>query len=147
MIELLSVVVVLAFFGAFYWWFLADWVWERDNGFVIFIVVTGFLAVVLTAHGIWEMVRNKEFVCRLDWEAIECSAPSKWEGQTFKLPVAHIVKIEKCISSESRSYYLWDQDGQRYWLNENFGNPASKFVAAIRELNPAVIEIPERWAQ
>jgi len=100
--------------------------------------VMAFFGAVVAIHAVWEIMQNGEFVCRLDSETFECSVPSKYSGETFRIRVGDITKIEKVKGEEMTTCYLWDKDGRRYWLTNHYRNPVAKFVAAIQKLNPAV---------
>jgi len=115
------------------------WAWER--GFQQFIIVVGLLGVAIAGHAVWQIASNREFVCRIDGEIIECIAPDRFSGNNFRLRIADIVKIEKSTRLESYWWYLRDKDGNRYWLTSNFGNPIHKFLNAIEEINPAIVEV------
>src|SRR5688572_8630917 len=105
--------------------FFADWVWKGgDRSFFIFIAVMTFFGVALAVHAVWEILQNGEFVCRLDHETFECSVPSKYSGDSFKIPIADIARIERDTGAETTMWYLWDNKGRRYWLTGNYGNPA-----------------------
>jgi hypothetical protein len=134
--ELVLLVVMLVVFGFIHQWFFAHWVWDR--GFFLFIGVMALLGAVLGVHAVWEILQNGEFVCRLDSETFECSVPSRFSGETFRIRVGDIARIEKKTGGEMAAWYLWDKEGRRYWLTGNYGNPIAKFVAAIRKLNPGV---------
>jgi hypothetical protein len=81
---------------------------------------------------------NSEFLCRIDDEAIECVSPDSVDGETFKLRLSDIVKIERLGPSGKERWYLWDGTGRRYWLSDHYGNPADTFVELIRAANRRV---------
>jgi len=137
--ELLQLAGVLVILVIAYRLFFHPWVWQL--GFSAFVIITGTLATALTGHALWQIVRNREFVCRLDGEIIECIAPDRTSGNSFRLRIADIAKIEKTTQLEATWWYLRDRDGNRHWLTSNYGNPVHKFLSAIEEINPAVIEV------
>lgn len=137
--ELLSLAAVVIVLAVVYRLFLHPRVWGFS--FYGFIAVMGTLALALAVHAVWEIVRNGEFTCRIDDEIIECVSPNQASGNSFRLQIADIAKIEKTTQCDSAWWYLWDKDGNRYWLTSNFGNPVHKFLNAIEEINPAVVEV------
>lgn len=136
-----GVVLMLLLFAVVYFLFFAHWVWQKDDGFLICFFIVGLFSVVGVGGGIWEIYLNGDFVCRLDEEALECSVPHKCYGESFRLPIAEIVKIEADGGSDTSAYYLWDKKNRRYRLSDAYFNPTHKFAAEIRKLNPAIIEV------
>ena len=102
-------------------------------GFLVAEVAIGLL-VVYVAVG--KIRRNVTFVCFLDDELIECVCPVKERGDSFRLKLDDVVRIEQKKDGESHRWYLHDVQGNRHWLTDAYRNPAAKFVQRIREHKP-----------
>ncbi|MEX2119228.1 MAG: hypothetical protein WD847_06435 [Pirellulales bacterium] len=123
-----------AFYVLFFWW-----TWDDDWLFVIAgFAILAVVFLVAATYAIVNISRDGEFVCRIDGDTIECVSPVKGCGETFMIRIADIVKVEK--EEDSRSWYIWDRAGNRYWLTGNYGNPARKFIHVIREMNESITE-------
>lgn len=103
------------------------------------------LAIVSAVAGFYVFINFRvrgEFVCTLDDEHLECISPVPLCGQSFRVAICDIVKVEKKPSGDSsHTWYLYNREGRRFWLTENYGNPAGAFVALIKERNPAIEEV------
>ena len=116
--------------------------WNDDHLF--FILFYAILSVVVTgvaSIAIADIVKAGEFVCEMDDDIIECISPLEGCGDSFRIPIADIAKVEKVTGQDSHRWYIWDNAGRRYWLTSNYGNPADKFIRAIQELNEGVAEV------
>jgi hypothetical protein len=132
------IVIVLGCFQIFF--FRSVW---TDNlpfalGFLAAEIAIGILGL---CYAIAKIRRNETFVCLLDEEIIECVCPARERGDSFKLKVKDIARIEKRPNGNSHRWYLHDHQGNRYWLTADYRNPADKFVRQIRQLQPAVGQI------
>ena len=102
-------------------------------GFLAAEVAIGLLVVYVAVA---KIRRNETFVCLLDEELIECVCPVEDRGDSFRLRLDDVVRIEQARDGETRQWYLHDLDGNRYWLTGAYRNPAAKFVRMIREIKP-----------
>jgi hypothetical protein len=115
--------------------------WERNGIFAtVFLSGAAVAAIVIFYYALANITRCRDFVCRIDDRTIECSVPLPSAGESFRLAIDDIVKVEKRASGESHDWYIWDAAGKQYQLTRNYGNPVKKFIGAILERNPAVVE-------
>jgi hypothetical protein len=116
--------------------------WQENKFFLVgFYGILALVTAVIVAYGVANIVKNQEFICRVDGEAIECISPVKACGESFRLPLAEIAKIEVKTGSDSAEFYLYDRAGSRYQLTTNYGNPGRKIIETILKLNPAVAHV------
>lgn len=138
-LALLGVAITTAGFVAFHT-FLFPLPWRDCRTFaVIYIAIGAVVAVAVGIYGIFNIMCNGKFICRLDNETIECVSPVKGCGDSFKVKINDIVKIEKEEWAESYRWYIWDSADHRYWPTSNYGNPADDLIEAIRETNDSII--------
>lgn len=122
--------------------FLFPYVWRENPWFVVAFVVVEFVVVVCGLMYVRaNILVGREFICRMDNTYIECRSPVESCGQSFRVAVADIVRIERKGDSESRRWYIHDKAGRRYDLTTNYGNPADEFIRRIREVNSSVVEV------
>lgn len=115
--------------------------WRTNPGVVVAVLaVESFFVVVGLSYALWRILHPQRFVCRLDGEYIECVCPVKACGDTFRLAVAEIAKIEHAHWGETHRWYLWDRGGGCYWLTANYGNPAGKFIEALLRLRSDIVQ-------
>jgi len=105
-----------------------------------FLILT-LIGVIGGIYATLNILANREFICRLNDKTLECISPVWGCGETFKLSLTEIIKIEKECWSDSHRWYLVDKAGERYWLTTNYDNPADEFLARIRELCPSVEDV------
>ena len=106
------------------------------------LAILTFVAAAIVAYAALNIAARSEFVCRLDDKTFECISPVWGCGESFKLPVADIIRIEKERSSDDdHRLYLCDKSGGRYWLTSNYDNPVDTFLERLRELNPKIQEL------
>jgi hypothetical protein len=121
--------------------FFSDWHWKNDPGFVIiWYSFLGLFGLLLAYYAFSNIIQCRDFVCRIDDQSIECQVPFSGAGDSFRLPLNEIVKVEKRSSGESYNWYIWDAAGKQYQLTTNYGNPAKRFIQAILERNSAVVD-------
>jgi hypothetical protein len=82
--------------------------------------------------------RNETFVCLLDDGLLECVCSVEERGESFKLKLDDLVRIEQQKDGDSCRWYLHDRQGNRHWLTDAYRNPADKFVRQIRQLKPKI---------
>lgn len=115
--------------------------WAAERWFVVVLLaIEALLGAVALYYPLANIRRNETFVCLLEDGIFQCVCPLPRFGQSFKIRVAEICRIEKEVESEeSCRWYLVDAEGRRYWLTSHYHNPAEKFVEAIKEINPHVV--------
>ncbi len=95
--------------------------------------------------GLYYVVRNwrasGDFVCRLDHDQLSCSCPVGGSEVNFTVAVQEIVRVERQEWESGHDWYLIGRAGQRFCLTSGYLNPADRFVALIRELNPDIVEV------
>jgi hypothetical protein len=92
-------------------------------------------------------------VIRIDEQTIECVVPHPGAGESFKLPIQDIVKVEHDMRDDDSDWYLRDKGGRRYLLTVNYGNPILDIVEDIaaaqpgdrRGLRAVMIAAQDRW--
>ncbi len=129
------IVIVVGCFQIFF--FRTVW---KDNlpfalGFLAAEIAIGLL-VLYTAFV--KIRRNETFVCILDDELLECVCPLKERGNSFRLKLDDLVRIEQKKDGDSSRWYLHDRQGNRHWLTDAYRNPAGRFVRRIRQLKPKI---------
>ncbi len=122
--------------------FLFPSIWEESPRFVVaFFAIEALVTVVVLTFALLNVMQGEEFVCRIDESCIQCFCPVSVCGQTFKIHIADVVKVEREEWSDSHRWYLWDKAGRKYWLTSNYGNPADQIIELVREANAAVAEV------
>lgn len=117
--------------------FLFHTMWTEKLPFALaFLAAEAAVGFLVLYVAVGKIRRNETFVCLVDDELIECVCPAKQRGDSFRLRLDDIVRIEKENQGESQRWYLHDLEGNRYWLTDAYRNPAKKFVQRIRELKP-----------
>ena len=95
--------------------------------------------------GLYYVVRNwrasGDFVCRLDHDQLSCFCPVGGSEVNFTVAVQEIVRVELQELEGGHDWYLINRAGQRVCLTSGYLNPADRFVALIRELNPDIVEV------
>lgn len=95
--------------------------------------------------GLYYVVRNwrasEEFLCRLDHDQLSCYCPIGGSEVNFTVAVQEIIRVERQEWEGGHDWYLIDRAGQRVCLTSGYLNPADRFVALIRELNPDIVEV------
>src|SRR5437879_3159014 len=87
--------LTIAGMGVFQFYFFPS-IWNDDPSFVvIFWVIATIAAVLAVVYATVNIVKGGEFVCRMDESNIECVSPVRGCGQTFKLQIADIARVEK----------------------------------------------------
>ena len=101
--------------------------------------------IVVGSLGCWyaivNIIANDEFRCVLTTETLACYCSVNGAGETFKVELADIKKLEKEAWSESHRWYIWDVNDNRYWLTSNFDNPCERIIESIQELRPNVAQV------
>ncbi|HUE73125.1 MAG TPA: hypothetical protein VMP01_19730 [Pirellulaceae bacterium] len=124
----------------------ATFMWWLDRSFfLVFYILFCVVCVLFLAVGVWAAVdhmrREGEYLIRIDESKIECVVPDPW-GESFKLPIQDIVKVEIDRSDSDRTrWYLHDKAGRRYELTINYDNPIVDIVELLERLNPAIEEV------
>lgn len=117
--------------------FLFRTMWTENLPFALgFLGAEVAVGLLVLYVAITKIRRNETFVCLLDDELIECVCPVKERGDSFRLRLDDVVRIEQQKEGERQRWYLHDLDGNRYWLTDAYRNPVKKFVRQIRELKP-----------
>ena len=115
-----------------------SWAWKQSP--VAVVLGAGFLILWLIGIGFVAFVnirKNETFVCLIDDEFIECVCPAGAFGDSFRLRLNEVARIEK----EGDRWYVCDGQGGRYWLTSHYGNPADKFVGELKRLKPDIEEV------
>jgi hypothetical protein len=111
----------------------------------VFYVMFCGMALLMSALATWMAVshvrQGGEFVLRIDERNIECRVPLAGAGDSFKLPIQDIVKVEHDMRDDQSEWYLHDKAGHRYLLTINYGNPILDIVELLQRLNPAIEEV------
>jgi len=138
--QLSLLAVLLLILGAVAWLFGPAFWRFNAKGIVAWCAITIALAVAtVVIPSIVGIVRNREFVCRLTSESLECQCPGWGNGQTCNVRVADIVKIQyKGSRDDNMGREIFDRAGNVYWLTRNFGNPVRTIVTTLCELNKAI---------
>ncbi|MHB8903353.1 MAG: hypothetical protein ACYC6Y_31710 [Thermoguttaceae bacterium] len=112
-------------------------VWPRHRLLALGILA-GEAAVALVVLGVAaaKIRRNETFVCILDDELIECVCPVKDRGDSFRIRLADLVRVERQLDGDSHRWYLHDRQGKRHWLTHAYRNPADRFVHRIHQILP-----------
>lgn len=110
------------------------------------IVVFGFgmgalAGVIAIVYALYNLAIPREFVCELTRQELRCICPLEGISESFEVKINQIDKIELRSLGEGHSWYIWDTAGNSYSLIENYGNPATRFVKLILEMNPNIEEI------
>src|SRR5690606_15413794 len=85
--------------------------------FVIVLLVVVALFVLYCAV---ENIRaGTTFHCRLDRKRFTCVSPVKGFGDSFDLAVDEITKIGRHNATDSNWWYVWDSQGNRFWVTNN----------------------------
>ena len=106
------------------------------------LIVLGVLAleIAIGATVLWLAIgkirRNEMFLCILEDDVIECICPLAERGDSFKLKLTDLVRLEQDGTGPTRRWYLHDRQGNRYWLTDAYRNPADKFIRRLQKLNP-----------
>lgn len=122
--------------------------WTRRSDPSLFsslaLAAVWLFALAFVGLAVWYAVVNirtgGEFVVRIDDIAIECRIPLAMAGQSFKLPIKDIVKVEHDMRDDNPRWYLHDKSGRRYLLTPNYDNPILDIIELLERLNPAIIE-------
>ena len=113
--------------------------WTENLPFALTFLVAEIAVGLLVVYvAVAKIRRNETFVCFLDDELIECVCPVKERGDSFRLKLDDVVRIEQKKDGESHRWYLHDVEGNRHWLTDAYRNPAAKFVRHIREHKPSL---------
>lgn len=116
-------------------------VWSQQRPFALGFLASEIAVGLLVLYvAMAKIRRNETFVCILDDEFIECVCPVKTRGDSFRLKLEELVRIEQQIDGERHRWYLHDRQGNRHWLTDAYCNPADTFVEVIRRLVPHVSE-------
>jgi hypothetical protein len=111
----------------------------------VFYVLFCGTALLVSALATWMAIshirQGGEFVIRVDESKIECSVPHPGAGESFKLPIQDIVKVERDMRDDKSDWYLHDKSGRRYLLTVNYDNPILDIVELLQQLNPAIEEV------
>ncbi len=122
--------------------FMYPAMWPENRLFAMgFLVAEALIGLLVAWAAMAKIRRNETFVCILDEELIECVCPLKTRGDSFRLKLKDLVRIEQAEDNDSHRWYLHDQQGHRYWLTHAYRNPADRFVDRIRKLVPDVPQI------
>lgn len=119
--------------------------WAEDPWLVLaFLAIEAMLGGLGIYYSLMKIRRNETFLCLLEDGVLQCICPVPRLGDSFKIGVADIRRIDKeAEPGDSWRWYLVDAEGGRYWLTSHYHNPAEKFVSAIRQLNPEIIQTGE----
>jgi hypothetical protein len=104
-------------------------------GFLAAEIAIGLLVLYVA---VVKIRRNETFVCILDDELLECVCPLRERGDSFKLRLDDLVRIQQQKDGDSSRWYLHDRQGNRHWLTDAYRNPADTFVRQIRQLKPKI---------
>ena len=103
------------------------------------------IVLLVSAGATWLAIshirQGGEFVIRVDERKIECSVPLPGAGESFKLPIQDIVKVERDMRDDKADWYLHDKAGRRYLLTVNYDNPILDIIELLERLNPAIEEV------
>ena len=103
--------------------FLFRTIWVENLPFALgFLAAEVAIGLLVVYVAIAKIRRNETFVCLMDDELIECVCPMQERGDSFRLKLDDVVRI--------------DLEGNRHWLTDAYRNPAGKFVRRIRQLKP-----------
>ena len=117
--------------------FLFRMMWSENFPFAVgFLAAEVAIGLLVVYVAIAKIRRNETFVCLMDDELIECVCPMQERGDSFRLKLEDVVRIEREGNGESERWYLHDLEGNRHWLTDAYRNPAAKFVRRIRQLKP-----------
>lgn len=115
--------------------------WTDERAFsVAWIVILAVVTLLGAIIGIRNARSAGTFFCRLSCDRLECHCPVAGCGETFTLATSEIEKVERDDWGESYRLYVRDRAGRRYWLTDNYGNPADRFVELILANHPEVQE-------
>jgi hypothetical protein len=135
-------VVAGALVGAASLYVLGPQMWA-DSPVLVTVFAGTFIAGCCL--GLFYAVKNwrasDDFVCRLDHDQLTCSCPIGGAAVNFTVAVQEIVRVERQEWEGGHDWYLIDRAGQRVCLTSDYVNPADRFVALIRELNPDIVEV------
>lgn len=93
-----------------------------------------------TTYVVWS--QPGDFRCTLFSDRINCECPDATMGSTFDLALSDLKEIRQRPGMESSNEFLLiDNNGGEHWLTSNFGNPAWRFVEAIKTQRPEVVVI------
>ncbi len=135
----LGLIVIVA--GCFQIYFFHA-VWPENRLFALsFLVGEAAVGLLVFYVAMAKIRRNETFVCILDDELVECVCPDKTRGDTFRLKLTDLVRIEQQKDGDSHRWYLHDRQGSRHWLTRAYRNPADRFVRRIQQLFPDIPRI------
>ena len=139
------VIVTAAAIGVFQWFMLPEMLATAPWLVIAFLFLEAICVAVLCGLAAKQISTDGTFVCRITTEDLECVCPVAGCGQTFRIQVKEIAKIESRSSgSRFQRWYVWDRAGQCHWLTPNYDNPVEKFLSTIRQLRPDVEEVQTR---
>lgn len=127
---------------AVFQWILFPAMWDEEWFFVVaFLAVEGVIVSLLIYYAVLHLRSDGTFVCRIDDDLITCATPIIGCGETFSISLGSITRIERVNDGEtSYRWFIYDHTGDRFWLTSNYDNPDDKFIQAIRERCPGVID-------
>lgn len=116
-------------------------VWGEDPWFWLLILLAYLAANVIGCIIVTRNLSlNEAFVCEIDEKEIRCRCPEVGfgVGESFAVAISDIVAIEKKTSDDEYCWYIRDTRGRRFFLTEEYENPAKQFIELIQELNSEV---------
>lgn len=124
----------------FFQWFLFPSSWlESQSHIVIFVVIEVVVAVFVAWYAFENLKSGDTFSCRIDDKDLTCHCPVSGCGESFRLPIDEIARLEKHDWGDgSCRWYIWDRSGRRYWLTSNYDNPVEQFIGEVRRRVPKV---------
>lgn len=135
----LGLIVIVV--GCFQIFFFHTVSWKNLPFALGFLAAETAIGLLVLYVAIAKIRRNETFICLLDDELLECVCPLKERGDSFKLKLDDVVRIEQQKDGDSSRWYLHDRQGNRLWLTHAYRNPADRFVRQILKLNPGIRQI------
>ncbi len=104
------------------------------------LLVYVFLAFIYLAtlwYGCINVLANSVFRCYLDHRSICCSGavPS---AEDFCVNLVDIDHVKRLDLDDSCEWYLITNDGRRFSVTTNYGNPAAQFIDLLVHSRPSV---------
>jgi hypothetical protein len=98
------------------------------------------VGLLVSSAAMAKIRHNETFVCLLDDELVECVCPVPERGDSFRLRLDDLVRIEKRRDGASHRWYLHDREGRHHWLTDAYRNPADEFARQILKLRPNICQ-------
>ena len=143
---LLAILAIAAVAIVFQFCVFAE-VWHEQWFSLILFYSIFVFSVSFAGQGVLKnFLANDEFRCCLTEEELDCYCPIRRYGETFKVQLSEIAKLEKETDAEGHRWYVWDTYGKRYWLTPLYGNPCERIIRRIKEFRPDVPQV-DNWSK